>query len=282
VLQQRNKFRSTFSSQVSIVWGTRVVSVAARWADWFVLRPSRDELDFGDQSVSEITTRFGRVQVFRRLVNSQKGGKPQIRFLKAPGTAGRAERSTDFPAQLVENLAGEVITWNPPGYGASTGQASLASLVPALAEVYDYLNEENMIPTIGVGNSLGCCSIMGLATVRKLAGLVLRNPPPIIDMCQRRNHWWNMWRGGSWIASAIPSELDSVQTAAKVSCPALFIHSLQDTFVPVSLQNKIADRYASAKQQIFHDESDHDTPLTESHLRQLKPAMQWLIDHCTN
>jgi hypothetical protein len=76
------------------------VTEAARWADWFVLRPSRDGLDFGDQSVLEIPTQFGRVQVFRRLVNAQKGGKPQVRFLKAPGTAGRAERSTDFPFQV--------------------------------------------------------------------------------------------------------------------------------------------------------------------------------------
>ncbi len=249
-----------------------------RWADWFVLRPSRDELDFGDQSVLEIPTQFGRVQVFRRLVNAQKGGQPQVRFLKAPGTAGRAERSTDFPAQLGDKVTSEVITWNPPGYGASTGRASLASLVPALAEIYDYLNDENMIPTIGVGNSLGCCSIMGLATVRKVAGLVLRNPPPIMEMCQRRNRWWNMWRGGSWIASGIPSKLDSMKTAPLIQCPTLFIHSLQDTFVPVEMQKRIVQSYYGLKKEVFLENSDHDTPFDKEQLSAIATSFDWLMN----
>ena len=249
-----------------------------RWADWFVLRPSRDEMDFGDQSVLDIPTQFGRVQVFRRLVNAQGGGKPQFRFLKAPGTAGRAERSTDFPAQLIDNVTSEVITWNPPGYGASTGRASLASLVPALAEVYDYLNNEKAIPTIGVGNSLGCCSIMGLATVRKLAGSVLRNPPPIIEMCQKRNRWWNLWRVGSWIASAIPSELDAMKTAPLIQCPAIFIHSLQDTFVPMEMQKRIMQLYCGPKEKAFLENSDHDTPIDEAQLSAIAPSFDWLMN----
>ncbi|TWU19883.1 alpha/beta hydrolase [Allorhodopirellula heiligendammensis] len=144
---------------------------------------------------------------------------PATLLIKFPGTAGRAERSSPFPANLIaarltNDLPGqpdpssgrsekddttsgcsprsansvepgqhyEVWTWNPPGYGRSGGRASLAKLVPAAEEFASQVVGARGGSRTQIwlcGNSLGCLPALSLA-----ARLPQWQPPNLdVDNC---------------------------------------------------------------------------------------------------
>jgi uncharacterized protein len=254
------------------------MTLASWLADRMILCPTRQPIEAEGQTARFIKTRYGEVQIFtRRLMRVAGAKQPTLRFLKLPGTGGRAERSTIFPAHFAPNIASEVVAWNPPGYGNSGGRAHLSDLVPAATDVYDQLQGELDIPTVAVGNSLGCCVALGLAIQRPLAGLILRNVPPLRELCRLRDRWWNAWQGGSLVASGVPDTLDAMQLAPQVTVPAVFLQSQLDQVVPLPLQQLVAAKFAGPKQQVILENSDHGTPLDDSHLAAIHPAILWLL-----
>ncbi|MFG0260963.1 MAG: hypothetical protein ACF788_01030, partial [Novipirellula sp. JB048] len=119
--------------------------------DKLVLRPTRDRVDPGTQRRVVLTSRFGPLETFglanypdpdftspaaacagsacaggaggagcRDASHPTAGGAevgaagpPELLLLKFPGTAGRAERSSLFPADLMPDVRTHVWTWNP-------------------------------------------------------------------------------------------------------------------------------------------------------------------------
>lgn len=173
---------------------------------------------------------------------------------------------------------GEVWAPNPPGYGGSTGRASLSTFADAAQTVYRELEREAAgRPIIVTGNSLGTSTALHLAaTNESVAALVLRNPPPLRELIAWRFGWKTLGMGPLLVGSRIPPQLDSIANAARVRFPAVFVMSLADRIVPVPLQRRIIDAYAGPKRVVELAGADHAFELTDDQQREYAAALRWL------
>ncbi|WP_165440812.1 alpha/beta hydrolase [Rubripirellula amarantea] len=254
--------------------------------DRLVLRPSRHFLDSGDQRPITFKTSAGRTQAFERCIGDQ-ARTPDVVVVKFPGTAGRAERASSFPLSLVrsfqDSLSGKVITWNPPGYGNSEGKASLTEMVAAASDMLEQVIENELTDETVLwlcGNSLGCNTALHLAsdprTARRVDGLVLRNPPPLVPVIK---HVASDYLLGRWIypvADSVIPQMNAHWTAPQVRAPAVFLKSELDSLVLPELQQMIIDDYGGDFRLVSLDGLDHDGIPTEDHERQIEVALAWL------
>src|SRR5262249_45818455 len=127
----------------------------------------------------------------------------------------------------------EVWVVNYPGYGQSTGPASLSAIPGAALAAYDALAKVANGRRIFLGaHSLGSTVALYVATQRSVAGMTLLNPPPLRELIYQHYGWWNLWLGASVVACGIPPELDSLTNAAKVTVPAIVLSATRDKIVP--------------------------------------------------
>lgn len=265
-------------------------------ADRLILRPTRDAIVASGMARCALPYPGGTLDCFvaRQLageiplswdsnseIDWQAIEPPELLVLKLPGTGGRAERSTLFPASLLGDVTSEVWTWNPPGYGRSTGRSSLTSIAAATLDFYDWVVARRRGAQTRLwicGNSLGCATGLHLAHERPVDALVLRNPPPLIDLVHLRGGWWNIIRGGHWVASGVPHQMDAVATASRVTAPIVFIQSGADRVVPPALQQHIRDAHPGPQQLVHLPEAEHDTPMTDADRGPIEEAVRWLWD----
>ncbi|WP_417737118.1 alpha/beta hydrolase [Rosistilla oblonga] len=263
-----------------------------RLADRFILRPSRHVVDDPQPATRLIVDGpQGDIECFatRKPAGTQVAAPldvdqppADLLILKLPGTGGRAERSTAFPALLFQPRDVEVWTWNPPGYGLSQGSASLRHIPAAVLAVWDHLQQHRVgtntdTNTLIVGNSLGSVTALYLASQRAADALMIRNPPPLVDMVRDGNAWWNAHRGGTWIAASIEAKMDATTTAGHCQLPALFVQSQLDALVPARLQQSIIDAYAGPHRLVVLPEAQHDTPYRPDDLDAIQSGLQWLM-----
>ncbi len=150
-----------------------------------------------------------------------------------------ADEAAWFPAAAIE-------WWgvNYPGYGGSAGPATLARVAEAARDAYAALAKKaNGRPIIIIGNSMGTVAALHVAAREPVTGLVLQNPPPLAELILRRHGWWNLWLLAVPTAAQIPESLDSIDNAARVRAPALFLSSAKDSVVPTSYQDRIMKAY---------------------------------------
>lgn len=272
-----------------------------RLADFFVLRPSRDAID-DPQPASQawIDGPFGRIECFaaRKLAGGHMpvplecdspltdappidGPLADLLILKLPGTGGRAQRSTIFPATLLPELDVEIWTWNPPGYGRSEGHAAIEHFPDSVLAVWDYLTTNRCGPntrTIIAGNSLGSAAALFLASKRESDGLFVRNPPSLVRLVRRGDAWWNCWFGGTWISSGIDARMNAERTAAQCKSRAVFIQSELDRLTTPPLQKLIIDAYAGSHRVVVLDGADHSTPYEERDFPAIESGLRWMLD----
>lgn len=252
------------------------ISILSRLADRLILQPSRrPQLTLGK---TRRTIPVGRDEVEVWTLRTGDYRQPVDLFvLKFPGTAGRAERSTVHPADHWPDLNAELWAVNPPGYGGSTGQAELRKLAPMAQAVYHELARHAAgRPILVTGNSLGCTSALHLAATVPLAGLILRNPPPIREVILGEHSWWNLGLGTRLLVRHIPSELDTIHHAGQTAVPAIFITSGCDTLILPKYQHQIIEAYAGPKRVLVLPEADHATPLTELEEAEYCTLLGWL------
>jgi pimeloyl-ACP methyl ester carboxylesterase len=252
-------------------------------ASRLILRPSVHPIEAESLRRVEIERERGLLEAFVGQWHGDLGahsGEPlDLLVLKLPGTAGRGERSTLFPAHLMAGRRGEVWTWNAPGYGRSTGPASLQSLPDASLEFYDHVVARRAGRHTQIwlsGNSLGCTVALHLATQRVVAGLVLRNPPPLVDLVAARDAWWNLGFGGRLVAGWIPPQLDAPRTAPRVERPAVFIESGADSLVTPAMQRAVRQAYAGPQRLLTLEGAEHDTPMDDRYYDQIRDHLEWL------
>jgi pimeloyl-ACP methyl ester carboxylesterase len=171
--------------------------------------------------------------------------KNAIVFLATFGTGSRAEGAENLAMRCWEDR--DVVLWsvNPPGYGNSGGRASLrniSTMATATAErIRDAAGER---PVTAEGFSLGCVAALFLSAQGHVAGLILRNPPPLREVARHRTGWWGLGLLPALIAAGIPETADSVSNAAACRVPALFFTALRDQVVPANCQQLILDGWA--------------------------------------
>jgi pimeloyl-ACP methyl ester carboxylesterase len=192
--------------------------------------------------------------------------------LKFPGTGGRAERSSSHPADCWSDLATEVWTVNPPGYGGSPGRASLGYTSAVAEAAWTAVHEAAAgRPVLVAGNSLGSLSAMYLAAHTRVAGLLLRNPVPLRDVILARHG-----RLASVIARQVPNHLCPIRNAAQAAAPAVIVSSGRDRVVPPTLQQKVISRYAGEARVLRLADADHADPPRDDEFEEYLKLLGWL------
>ncbi len=250
--------------------------------DRLILQPTRHNIHVPERTASLLQHGDNELEIWVHRIGPVGQKRPDIYLLEFPGTASRAEHNTDFLEGCWGPLSVEIWAVNPPGYGKSTGTASLKKL-SAMAEcAWQKLRQvAGDIPVIVAGGSLGSVSALYLAACYPVAGLLVQNPPALREVILAQSAWWSFKWATRLIAAQIPPELNSIANAQKATAPAVFVSAQQDRIVPPYLQREIIDAYGGAKKVFAMPEADHDTPLREGDLKQLHALAMWLYSAAT-
>lgn len=251
----------------------------ARLADHLVLRPTRHKIRTVGKRRHLLNFAGGHLELWSHQAEANGIREAEVVVLKFPGTGGRAERASDHPADCWTRVAVEVWAVNPPGYGGSSGRASLRKIAPMAAAAYDHCRRIAAgRPLIVTGNSLGTASALLVAATRAVDGLLLRNPPPISRLIVGRYSGWHLRWGAQLIAGQIPPELDSIANASQCDAPVVFVTSGQDRTVPPAYQQMIFDAYRGQKRQLTVAEAGHACPVASDQQQQYATLLHWLLD----
>jgi hypothetical protein len=205
--------------------------------------------------------------------------EPRAYVLSFIGNAARAELTAPFFAQDWGDRPVEVWAVNYPGYGGSPGAARLASIAPAALAAYDDLRAHaGDKPIILEARSIGTAGALYVAANRPVAGCILHNPPPLGQLILSRYGWWNLALIAGPIALSVPSALDSVANAKRVSAPAAFVLGGADEVVPLSDQQRVAGAYLGPKRLIISPDAHHTDRISGAAQTEYEAALDWILN----
>jgi len=257
----------------------RGFSVRRRLLDRMCLIPSRHPLDCSPQARFWVESQGLKLECFRQIQvpnslssnewrgPSELGGiQTEALIVKWAGNAGRAELSTLHPANAWPDRCIEVWTINPPGYGGSSGRASLdhvRAMAAAIWEATELRLPE--IPVVAFGNSIGTLSALhfarqGLASRsgHRIRGIFLRNPPHLATLILQHYRRWYHGAVPAWLIRAWGPEIDSVGLATNVRCPLFMLQSQRDRLVPPMNQDRVFEAHCGPKQKFIFEGADHN------------------------
>ncbi len=248
-------------------------------ADRIILQPTRHDIQAPGRKPLLLSHDGGKLEVWVHRVGLDTLQVPELYVLEFPGTASRAEHSTDFVEACWTQKSVEIWSVNPPGYGNSSGAASLGKL-PAMAEraLQEIRRVAGDTPVIAAGGSLGSASALYLAAHHRIEGILVQNPPALREVILAQTGWWHFNWATRVIAGQIPTALDSIANARRSKIPAVFVTALQDGIVFPRIQRQIMDAYGGPLKVLSMPDADHDTRLTESDFEQLRSLTGWLYN----
>jgi pimeloyl-ACP methyl ester carboxylesterase len=250
--------------------------------DRMVLQPTRHEIDFAPKRREVLNIEGEPLECFVQQ-NYLSDEPPELLALKFPGTAGRAERSTEFPMSQFPNLRCVTWTWNPPGYGGSAGRASLSRIANASIEFWRQVVQREAGPNTCVwlcGNSLGCVSAMNVAAALPKnslrTGMLLRNPPPLTEVVKRIADRYPLGNLMGPVADSLMDSMNVLRTASEITLPAVFLQSELDELVPVGMQDEVIKEYAGPHRVVLMEGLSHGGLATDFHTEAIEASMEWL------
>jgi uncharacterized protein len=260
--------------------GYLLIMTYGRLADRLILFPSTDAIDAAGAERRMVAFGRGEVEVWTARSPGAGDGAPAAYVLEFTGNATRAEWIAAYAAHRWRERAVEVWAVNYPGYGGSTGPASLQLIGSAALAVYDDLAHESRgRPIVVAGTSLGTAAALYVGAERPVSGLILQNPPPLQDLIMRRFGWWNLWLIAGPIARQVPAELNALRTAPRCDAPAVFLLAGRDEIVPPAYQRKVVEAYAGEKRLIQLEDAHHNAPVEGAALQELDEGMDWLLNN---
>ncbi len=252
------------------------MSLSSRILDRLVLKPTRQAIDPDNRRRQLVQTPVGTTEVW---IYEHVAAEEQERTIaiKFPGAGGRGEKGGPHPIECWPHVSAEIWVVNMPGYGGSSGQATLKSIPIAARCVWNAIRKTHadQRPLV-IGNSFGCCAALFLAAHFDVSAVLLRNPVPLKELILGRHSWWNAGILARWLTRNISTELDAALNASRCRAPALFFQSARDTLVPTSFQNLIIDSYAGPKRVFVASQLDHHDVLPESLVPDYRLALEWL------
>jgi len=208
-------------------------------------------------------------------IGSQTQQSPDVYLLEFPGTASRAEHTTDFVEHCWMQPCVEIWAVNPPGYGNSSGTASLQKLPAAAERALKAIRQV-------AGGSLGSVSALYLAAHFRVEGVMVQNPPALREVIAAQSAWWHFkWLTRS-IAAQIPPKLDSLSNARQASAPAIFVSAQEDRIVPADIHHQVMTAYHGPMKVLSMPNAGHASPLTEKDLKELRHMTNWLYELTTH
>ncbi|MBI4613913.1 MAG: hypothetical protein HY720_09920 [Planctomycetes bacterium] len=245
-------------------------------ADDFILFPSTNPYAVEGQTRRIVECEGKDLEIWIWRSHAEGTEEPHAYVLEFIGNADRAEWAGRVPHWKGIAIPIEVWRVNYPGYGGSTGPAALDSIAPAALAAFDDLARvAGSRPIFASGISLGGTAALAVGAERDVAGVVLRNPPPLFELILGAHGWWNLWLPALAVACQIPAKLDSVENAARSRSPALFFMAEKDEVIPPEYQQKIQEAYAGEKRVVEMPGADHNEPLSPEAKAELH---RWLED----
>lgn len=145
-------------------------------------------------------------------------------------------------AQLAAHGA-EAIAAEYPGYGASAGAPSVASLLATAQAAAAHARRRAQalgVPLVVVGSSLGSFGAMQVAADGTADRLVLRAPPTsLVDAGAAAFPWLP-------VRMLLRHQFDNMAVAPRVRCPTLVLHGDRDRIVPDRFGRALAAAIAGA------------------------------------
>lgn len=232
-----------------------VTTLTGCLADTFLLFPQRSTATPG-----AATQRVGDLEIV--VATSSPGTEPAAFVLRF---YGNAQLANDIGYEAAR-FAGHRIEWwgvNYPGFGGSAGPATLDRVASSARSAYSALAKRaNGRPIVVIGTSMGSAAALHVAAHEPVSGLVLHNPPPLPELILRRYGWWNLWLVALPTAIQIPEALDSIENAALVRAPALFLSSTDDGVVPTKYQDRVTRAYGG-EWRLLAIPGGHNAPLPD-------------------
>ena len=247
-------------------------------ADSFILPSNHDLISPSGLGRRVVVVNGKRVEVWTKRSPGAADREPEAFVLHFGGNGDRADRWLGVVADGWGRRPIEVWGMNYPGCGGSDGPTRLAAVGPNALAVYDALREvAGGRPIFVDGSSLGTTASLCVAARRQVAGLVLRNPPPLRQLIVGHYGWWNLWLLAVPVSMHVPADLDSVANAARCKAPAVFVLCGADQLVPPRYHQMVVDAYAGPKRVIDVPGASHNAPLPREEGEQLQRAMDWLL-----
>ena len=145
-----------------------------------------------------------------------------------------------------------VLGYDYPGYGTSTGTPSEAGCYRAIEAAYEYLTDTAKTPPnriILLGKSIGSGPAVDLAARKPIAGLVLESAFTSIGRVPFR-------------ARILPWEkFDNLAKLPKINCPVLVIHGTRDELVSVWHGRKLFEAANQPKRCLWIEGAGHNDVL---------------------
>jgi pimeloyl-ACP methyl ester carboxylesterase len=246
-------------------------------ADRLILFPSRGPDQLAGAVREEVTCTTGVLEFWSARSAAALESKAERLVLCFHGNASRGDREFRRMPRLWGRFPIEFWAVNYPGFGRSSGTAALKSLAAAALAAFDLVESRaEGRPILLAGHSLGTVVALAAAARRKVAGLVLHNPPPLRELILGRYGWWNLWLGAGAVAHGVPKDLNSLANARASTAPALFLLAGQDKLVTPRFQRMVVDAYQGPKRTVDLPAARHNTPVQEEDLATVHPAMDWL------
>lgn len=253
-------------------------------ADRLVLSPTRHAIFPYGKARRLVPWRGGQIEVWCERTGPAEASRdsiePECFVLKLLGKAARAERATLDPLDHWSDLAGEIWSVNPPGYGGSSGRASLQTVALAAESVFEQLvRVADGRPIFIAGDSLGTMSALYIAARHShrgtLAGLILRNAGSLNRLIARRYARRSLGLS-RLLAGAVPASLDSVANAAEATVPAVMLTSGRDEVMPPQYQQLVANAYAGPLERLVLPKALHEMRLSKRDREAYGRALDWL------
>ena len=152
---------------------------------------------------------------------------------------------------------------NYPGFGGSTGPASLAAIGPAALTAFDALKKTAAgRPILVFGTSIGTTAALHVAAQPAgRRGVVLQNPPPLRQIVLRQYGWWNLWLIAGPVGVAHP-----LRARQRGQCPrrpraGRVPARGEGRIVAPRFQRLVVDAYAGKKRIIPLPGAGHKSPI---------------------
>lgn len=263
---------------VATIYAMILSAVVGGCADRLILYPTNQPIQADGIERHTITCQDKTVEIwYCKSAGVTQHQPPQAYVLSFVGNASRAEWTAPFFAKDWGSRPVEVWAVNYPGYGGSEGPARLRSMAPVALAAYDALYAVAADKPIFIdARSIGTAAGLYGAALRKVAGCVLHNPPPLRRLILGRFGWWNLWLLAGPVSLSIPSELDSIANAKSVSAPAVFMLAGADEVVPPGYQKLVVDAYAGPKRLVHLPGAGHNDRAEGDALIQEQAGLDWL------
>lgn len=225
----------------------------------------------------------------------------KIKIIHFIGNSSRAEQET-LDLRIVHSFpwdqSVEVWSVNYPGFGGSSGEATLNSIPKAALEAYDALYDPRAKMIIS-GSSIGTTAALYVARNRSANGLILKNPPALHKMVASDYGWrvilaelskhkkTLVQHSGAklpFLAAAhllkyeIPADLNSIRNASRGTQKAIFLRSENDEIVPEKFQKKVIKHYTGPKREILLPGVGHNDDVPFEAVPEIEEALKWVLE----